>query len=394
MLLERAGVRPGMCVLDAGCGPGRVTLPAAARVGPSGRVIALDLQPAMLTRLGARLATAGVANVEPFAAGLGEGRLGDDRFDVVLLVTVLGEIPDKVAALREIVRALRPGGVLSVTEVLPDPHYQSMARVRGSGRRGGPGRGRAAPRLVLVHHEPRAASLTMPWRHRPTGWPRNGPPRSAVHTRHARDRRQDPRAQAFRRGLLTSSSHRRAGYDGASPETALTHEGAVEGERRPRVWSILPRRASSPEPARRRERRPSGLARASIRARPAGRYRIACATQAPPGRRRGWVSSEPRVPRGPRLRIERHPPVRLRAAGSPRRGAPPRSASPGSGSTATNQSASGAASATHTPRPPPGRGGGAAEPGHDCVYALSGCHFSHDHASSTSRPRTAAAPRD
>jgi ubiquinone/menaquinone biosynthesis C-methylase UbiE len=130
-LLERAGVRAGMRVLDAGCGPGRVTLPAAAAVGPSGRVVALDIQPAMLEILAARLRAQGATNVEIVQAGLGEGKLPADEFDVVLLATVLGEIPSKGAALQEIYRSLRPGGVLSVTEVLPDPHYQRVSRVRG-----------------------------------------------------------------------------------------------------------------------------------------------------------------------------------------------------------------------------------------------------------------------
>lgn len=129
-LLDRAGVAPDMVVLDAGCGPGRVTPPAAARVGPRGRIVALDVQAGMLAKLRARLERGGIANVELLHAGLGEGKLLEGRFDVALLVTVLGEIPDQEAALREIFRALKPGGALSVTEVLPDPHYQSLAQVR------------------------------------------------------------------------------------------------------------------------------------------------------------------------------------------------------------------------------------------------------------------------
>ena len=130
VLLARARVQPGMRVLDAGCGPGRVTLPAAACVGPLGRVVAVDLQPGMLARLESRVAAEGVGNVELVLAGLGEGKLPASEFDVAFLVTVLGEIPDKLAAMREIFRALRPGGVLSITEVLPDPHYQRVSRVR------------------------------------------------------------------------------------------------------------------------------------------------------------------------------------------------------------------------------------------------------------------------
>ena len=129
-LLERAGVRPGMRVLDAGCGPGRVTVPAAVRVGGAGAVVALDIQPEMLARLRERLAAQRLTNVEVVQAGLGEGKLPESAFDVALLVTVLGEISDPPAALREIYRALRPGGVLSISEVLPDPHYQPVTRVR------------------------------------------------------------------------------------------------------------------------------------------------------------------------------------------------------------------------------------------------------------------------
>jgi ubiquinone/menaquinone biosynthesis C-methylase UbiE len=129
-VLERAGIRPGMRVLDAGCGPGRLTLPASMIVGPSGQVVAVDIQRRMLQMLRDRVEGKGLTNVELVLAGLGEGRLAAKEFDIALLVTVLGEIPDKVAALREIYQCLRPGGVLSITEVLPDPHYQALSRVR------------------------------------------------------------------------------------------------------------------------------------------------------------------------------------------------------------------------------------------------------------------------
>jgi ubiquinone/menaquinone biosynthesis C-methylase UbiE len=136
-LLERAGVRPGTRVLDAGCGPGRLTLPVAIALGPSGRVCALDIQPEMLEKLRQRIEAQGLTNVDVLLAGLGDGKLAIGEFDTAFLVTVLGEIPDKVAALREIHRSLRPGGVLSITEVLPDPHYQSLSRVRALANQAG-----------------------------------------------------------------------------------------------------------------------------------------------------------------------------------------------------------------------------------------------------------------
>jgi ubiquinone/menaquinone biosynthesis C-methylase UbiE len=137
LLLDRAGVAAGMAVLDAGCGPGRVTLPAAERVGASGRVVAVDVQCGMLDRLQGRLDARGVTNVELRHAGLGTGAVGAERFDVALMVTVLGEIPEPRVALEELHRALRPGGVLSVTEVLPDPHYLTVDRVRKLGAAAG-----------------------------------------------------------------------------------------------------------------------------------------------------------------------------------------------------------------------------------------------------------------
>ncbi len=130
LLLKRASVEAGMRVLDAGCGPGRITIPAAERVGASGHVVALDVQPAMLAKLEDRMRQHGISNVTTVLAGLGNGALPAADFDRAFLVTVLGEVPDPRAALREIHHALRPGGMLSITEVLPDPHYQPVARVR------------------------------------------------------------------------------------------------------------------------------------------------------------------------------------------------------------------------------------------------------------------------
>lgn len=125
-LLELA---PGMRVLDAGCGPGRLTLPLAETVGPQGEVTALDLQDEMLTRVRKKVETAGLQNVKFLHAGLGEGKLPKSYFDRAVLVTVFGEIPDQISALKEIYDALKPGGILSVTEVIFDPHFHRRETV-------------------------------------------------------------------------------------------------------------------------------------------------------------------------------------------------------------------------------------------------------------------------
>ena len=125
-LLDRAHVTPGMRVLDAGCGKGRLTLPAARRVTSKGEVVALDIQSAMLRVVERRVKASGLTNVRTQRCTLGLGELQPGTFDRAFLVTVLGEIPNRHGALQEISQALKPQGVLSVTELFPDPHYNSQ----------------------------------------------------------------------------------------------------------------------------------------------------------------------------------------------------------------------------------------------------------------------------
>lgn len=129
VILEHLDLQPGMTVLDVGCGPGRVTIPLARHLGVQGRVVAMDLQAGMLQRAKHMSLREGLANIEFLQAAAGEGKLGENRFDRALLVTVLGEIPDREGALKEICRSLRAGGILSVTETVFDPHYQTRATV-------------------------------------------------------------------------------------------------------------------------------------------------------------------------------------------------------------------------------------------------------------------------
>jgi len=132
LTLDRARVNPGMVVLDIGSGVGRLTIPAAERVGERGRVVALDMQSSMLREVEKRAAERGLKNVSTELGGIGRRSLGAGVFDRALLVTVLGEIPkqEREPALRGVLESLKPGGVLSVTEIFLDPHYQSRATIR------------------------------------------------------------------------------------------------------------------------------------------------------------------------------------------------------------------------------------------------------------------------
>ncbi len=130
VIIGLLGLQPGMKVLDAGCGPGRLSIPAAQAIGAQGELTSLDLQPGMLAHVQEKAQAFGLANIRFVQAGLGEGKLEKDYYDRALLVTVLGEIPEQEAALREIYEALKPGGILSVTEVIFDPHFQGRESVR------------------------------------------------------------------------------------------------------------------------------------------------------------------------------------------------------------------------------------------------------------------------
>lgn len=129
-VFQRLRLEKGMKLLDVGSGPGRLALPAAKLVGKSGEVVALDLQSKMLKKLSVRAEDMELTNIRIINACAGKGKIDKDYFDRALLVTVLGEIPNKHEALREIYNSLKEGGILSITEVIPDPHYTTIKRVR------------------------------------------------------------------------------------------------------------------------------------------------------------------------------------------------------------------------------------------------------------------------
>jgi ubiquinone/menaquinone biosynthesis C-methylase UbiE len=139
-IVERYGLRTGMRVLEVGCGSGFLTTVAARRVSPAGRVIALDLQDSMLQQLRQKLRRpehADIGNVCMVRASAHDLPFRDDALDLVYMSGVLGEVPDRARALREVGRVLKAGHVLAVTELLPDPHYSLPSTTARLGREAG-----------------------------------------------------------------------------------------------------------------------------------------------------------------------------------------------------------------------------------------------------------------
>lgn len=122
--------RPGERVLEIGPGTGYYTLDMAEWVGVEGRIEIFDLQQEFLDHVTGRAAERGLGNVTPTQGDATALPYEDASMDAVVLTAVLGEIPDPVAALREIRRVLKPDGRLIVGELFGDPHFTTRASLQ------------------------------------------------------------------------------------------------------------------------------------------------------------------------------------------------------------------------------------------------------------------------
>jgi SAM-dependent methyltransferase len=127
----RAGeLASGEQVVDVGCGAGLDTLIAASMVGTEGRVIGVDMTPAMLERARAAASIGGTENVELRQGYLEDLPVPDAWADVVISNGVLNLAPDKQAALAELARVLRPGGRLQIGDLLVDRPVPEAAKAK------------------------------------------------------------------------------------------------------------------------------------------------------------------------------------------------------------------------------------------------------------------------
>jgi SAM-dependent methyltransferase len=115
-LLDRIGLAHGHSAIDLGCGPSGILDLLSAAVGPAGRVVGLDADPAHVALARRHALDRGLANVEVMAADARHTGLPCDAFDLVHARTLLVTIPEPAEVVAEMVRLARPGGWVASQE--------------------------------------------------------------------------------------------------------------------------------------------------------------------------------------------------------------------------------------------------------------------------------------
>ncbi len=114
-ILEEAGIRPGLTVLDYGCGPGSYSLAASGLVGKTGKVYGLDIHPLAVKGLKDTASRRGLENIYTIHSDCATG-LDDESIDRILLFDILHDLSGPSAILKELHRVMKPEGVLLVSD--------------------------------------------------------------------------------------------------------------------------------------------------------------------------------------------------------------------------------------------------------------------------------------
>jgi ubiquinone/menaquinone biosynthesis C-methylase UbiE len=121
-LLKALPLKPGMVVADLGAGSGYYTFPIADKVGPKGKVYAVDIQKEMLDIINRRMKAREVTNIVPVRGTISDPKLPEGKVDLILMVDVYHEFSHPYEMTVAMVKALKPGGLLVFVEYrMEDP---------------------------------------------------------------------------------------------------------------------------------------------------------------------------------------------------------------------------------------------------------------------------------
>lgn len=116
LLLSNLGVKPGMTIVDMGCGNGFYSLKMAKMVGKKGRILAVDVQPQMLFYLRNRMEDEGIENITPILGSFHNPRLPPNTADLILMVDVYHELSHPEKMLADMRNSLKPNGLVVLLE--------------------------------------------------------------------------------------------------------------------------------------------------------------------------------------------------------------------------------------------------------------------------------------
>ena len=128
-LIKRIGLKEDFIVLELGPGPGYFSIPVAKKLR-NGMLYLADIQQEMLDYAKKRFEKRKLKNVEYYLCNGKTFDFKDNSFDIIYMVTVIGEVENKDEYIHEFYRILKPNGVLSITELAGDPDKISIDELR------------------------------------------------------------------------------------------------------------------------------------------------------------------------------------------------------------------------------------------------------------------------